>query len=118
MGEQEVIEYRLAVLEKSAEENARLIREMHDAIITIKARLGEGNMQCGIHNEKMQQFEKRIDGLEKERDAMKKWVYKVGGGMAVVGLIFSNLLAPIAINHFSPSSPKTITIGTNTYTIK
>lgn len=129
MSGNDLLEYRVDRLEKQFIDLLKLMQETHDAVTQIEARMGKEPFQCGIHAEKIAAFEKRLSNVEdtqsdakKDDDKIKKWVYQVSGGLIVVNLIFSCVIAPLVVGSFSKkeSIARTITIPgtTNTFTIK
>lgn len=112
---QPLIEYRVSLLEIQYANILKLVQETHDTVTTIRAKMGENPFQCSIHGERMTQMEKQVQELkgdyakykgeqEEERKEQTKFIYKLMGGLSVVALIFSCIVAPIILEWAKPNT--------------
>jgi hypothetical protein len=121
----QLIVYRIEVLEKQYSNILKLVQETHDAVTTIRAKMGENPFQCNVHVEKMTTYEKRLADMElyqaemeKEGKELKKWVYKVAGGLTVISILFSTIIAPTVLKELNKPHIVQFPGGTNNFTIK
>lgn len=125
-GPETLVDYRLTQLERQFTDLKSLIQETHDAVTRIHAMMGNGfTFQCSVHRERMLVIEKQLAEVT-ERDKarsveiyeIKKFIWKVTGGLAVVLLLANLFVAPLITDSLnkkinSQPVPTHIHIGTN-----
>lgn len=100
----QLLEFRVDLLETQYTNILKLVQETHDAVTTMRAKMGDNPFQCSIHSEKLNTHEKRISDIEDAQDESKKFVYKAMGGLAVIVLIISVFIGPSILDWLRPSS--------------
>jgi hypothetical protein len=104
-GQEQLLSFRVKLLETQYANILKLVQETHDAVTTMKAKMGDSPFQCNVHAERMNSLDKRLTALEKaeetsgeEKEEQKKFIYKLTGGLAVVILIVSSVIAPLVVS--------------------
>ena len=100
-----LVSYRVELLEKQLSELRGIMQETHDAVTEIKARMGgSATFQCSVHTERMKALDERINSLEvdrkeqsKEIDGLKRFIWKLSGGLVLASILFGNVIAPYAL---------------------
>lgn len=110
--EGQLVNFRLEQLEKQFTNMHELIQETHDAVTSIKSRMGNDSvLQCNVHAERLKSIEGRLVEIESDRkdqnkeiESLKKFMWKLVGGLALAAVLFNNILAPTILDWLKPKS--------------
>lgn len=97
-------EYRISKLEESHKEMRQDVKEIKELVTKMDKRLStipEGGLQCGIHQVRMQDFEKRVEAVEVKTDSLNKRIITWTAVFGVVIFLLSQVAVPYALDHFN-----------------
>lgn len=106
-------EYRISKLEESHKEMRQDIRDIKELVVKMDKRLStipEGGLQCGIHQVRMQDFEKRVEAVEVKTDSLNKKIITWTAVASVVLFLLSQVAIPYALEHYKVAKNAEVTI--------
>ena len=102
-----LIEFRLSKLEEAVAS----LSTLKDIVLKWDARFSEsGNfpLQCNLHRERMEQFDKRLETVENNVEELKGFMYKMTGALVVISIAIQ-LVGPLVLDHFKEHAKPTAT---------
>ena len=100
-----VLAYRVGVLETQYLEILTLVRQTHDAVTIIQAKMGNEPFRCGLHDQKMEALENRMKDFREQIEAknldmekLKSYMYRGIGALGIVSIIFSCFVSPFILD--------------------
>lgn len=103
--QENVLEYRVGLLETQYSEILTLVRQTHDAVTIIQAKMGNEPFRCGLHEQKMetlqdqmQDFQRQLEAKNLDIEKLKGYMYRGIGALGIVSIIFSCFVSPLILD--------------------